>query len=185
MAKYQEHSETIEVPRGLGIAGLLHAIGKVLRLPRVQGVNIEVGSISFRRLIVEGEATTPTEVNFDTIAPSAIIRNVDLREVDASEEDPPEVSLVKLFKAAALHVLYPLVLVSGANTTFGKWCPRLADSSELVLGVEFLRDRQIPDDVLVLCAGYARDGGLLDTQRAYKMTMLPPLTKPQETRTDP
>jgi hypothetical protein len=175
--EYEELTGTIEVPANVGIEGFLLAIRNILKLPRVQDVHINArGNISFKRFVRKGEGHDPLEVNFDSLMPYAIIRNSMVSEL-AAPSDNAAVAVAQLFAMAARDHLVPVSFVGGAKTDFWAWLdkstgvPMSLSSTDEAFGVPFLRDRQLEDHVLVLCAAYTRTSTLIDVQRSYKLVI--------------
>lgn len=175
MTEYQEVRDTIEVPKNTGRQGFLRAIEDILKLPRLQGINIDArGKVDFRYYLREGEPKKALETDFETLEPYAIIRNSILRELVEPDENAA-VALGQLFDGAATDHLFPVAFVGGASSLFWAWYEETTGlalgSREELYGIPFLNDRSLEDYVLVLCAGFTRGSALIDTQRSYKLVI--------------
>lgn len=175
MAEYEEIKGVVEVPKNVGIRGFLKAIEDILKLPRVQGINIDArGKIEYRHYVREGEAHKPLEVDFSTLQPYAVIRNSKVVELGDPDLNAA-VAVGQLFDLAAVDYLFPVALVAGANTQFWRWYETTTTiepgSHEEFYGVPFLIDRQLEDHVVVLCAAYTRAAAMIDTQKSYKLVI--------------
>lgn len=178
MAEYTEITGTIEVPKNAGIEGFLKAIKGVLKLLRVQSINIRAnGTIEYTYYLREGEQAKPElQISFDELMPYAIIRNGDVQEL-RNVPTVASTAIMALFDLAAVDQLHPTALVVGANSQLWDWYQQSMDrvfSKEEVCGVPIFRERLLEDHVVVLCAGYIRGGELIDTKRSYKIC-IPPL----------
>lgn len=175
MSEFQELSDTIEVPRGTGIDGFIAAIRSILRLPRVQYINIDGnGRIRFARVVRRGEVLRPEGPDFSNLHPSAIIRNAELRELP--EEGVAAFAVGKLFWYASLEKLYPIAFVTNPKTTFWRWHKDttgfdVSHSEGSLYGVPLLFDENIPPYVLVLCTGYMPGAPMSETRKSFKITM--------------
>ena len=175
MSDYEEVTGEVEVPRNVGVRGFLKAIEDILKLPRVQDIHIDArGKVTYRHFMREGEERKPLSVDFESLMPYAVIRNS--RVVELLDPDLNAcVAVGQLFSMALTDHLYPVAVVGGANTNFWKWLEAstglIVPSEDELFGVPFMRDRQLEDYVLVLCAGYARGAALVDTQKSYKLVI--------------
>jgi hypothetical protein len=175
MAEYEEVTGVVEVPRNVGVKGFLKAIEDILKLPRVQAINVDArGKVEYRHYVREGDAPKPLEIDFETLQPMSVIRNS--RVVELGDPDlNGAVAVGQLFSMAAVDHLFPVAMVAGANTKFWSWYEASTTielpSREELYGVPFLTDRLIEDQVLVLCAAYTRSAALIDTQKSYKLVI--------------
>lgn len=174
--KYVEVTKVIEIPKKVGPDGFVLALKNIVRIPRVQRVEILAnGTVTYTYFKMEDAPDTPLSIDFDTIAPSAIVRNTEMRELDLLEEGAPSV-VCGMFRAARVVGLVPIAFVTGADSAFWAWHKKagvdLDDTVDSVYGLPIVKDRHIPDDVLVLCAGYDRTSALVDTVMSFKATML-------------
>jgi hypothetical protein len=95
------------------------------------------------------------------------------------------VAICQLFSMAAADHLHPLGFVGSPNSALWSWyaestgiLPAVKDS---LLGLPFWHERMIEDPTLILCAGFARDGSLIDTQKSYKLC-IPQIPKVPDVR---
>jgi hypothetical protein len=171
---YELKESTIEVPKNTGIDGFLHALKGILKLPRVQEVKIDgKGQVSYKRYIVEGEEPA-IGVDYEGLEPWNIIRNGDIVELWSLPTSASS-RVVCLMDAARSEQLYPTAFVTGANSSLADWFRESSGvelrSTENLCGLKVYEDRSVPDSVLILCAAYTQDAGLVDTVRAYKVDM--------------
>lgn len=184
---YQEVTETQDIPKHAGIEGFILAIRSILKMPRIANINIDnKGKVTFTRYARVEEPRRQIEVDFESVAPSAIVRNGHVVEVDAdSFHGNAAICVAALFSRAAQDHMYPVAWVVGANTVLPSWH---ALTTGVVLptgsayGLPVLRDRFIPDEALILACAYGQDAALIDARQAYKVTMpsaAPPLRLPE------
>ena len=178
MSDLQLLVDSIDVPRNTGLEGFIHTIRQILRLPRVQSININArGKVTYERYVAEGEKD-PIKVDFTGVEPGDIIRNAlnGVEELTTSIQDAA-VILVTMLDRVSLEKLFPVAFVTGANSIFWSWYPDTTRSSlssrDSICGLPVYYDRHLPDTALILCAALARDGALIDTQKAYKVEMIP------------
>lgn len=171
---YQEKNEKIEVPKQVGVEGFLHAIKAILTLPNVKEIKITSnGEVSYRYFLPKDAKMAPLKVNFESLEPYAVVRNsgsiVELGEPDYNAA----VALGQLFNMVALDHLHPIGFVSSPNSNLWAWYEETTSiklpNKEGLLGLPFWGDRMIEDATLVLAAGFARDAGLIDTHKSYKL----------------
>lgn len=73
---YVEVNEAVEVPRNTGIRGFMHTIESILKLPRVQRIEIDSrGKVSYTYFARREEEHAPLRMNFSTLMPYAAVRN--------------------------------------------------------------------------------------------------------------
>jgi hypothetical protein len=177
--EYTEVDESIEVPKGTGSAGFLQAISGILKLPRVQSINIDSrGKVSYKYFVRKGEETPALKMDFASLKPFAAIRNSESVD-EISPNVVAAIALGELFDAAACDHLFPTALVTGTNTLFWNWARAtglVLTSREEVFGVPFMTDQQVPDSSLILGAAYARGAALIDIRKSYKLVI--PEVKP-------
>jgi hypothetical protein len=184
MSSYQEVKKSVGVPKGTGIRGFLAAIEEILKLPRLQNIEVNAkGVVTYRHFVREGEAEKPLDIDFDSLTPYAAIRNNELTELTDLPENPAEALGCMLDHAAADH-MHPVAFVGGANTSFWSWYKRSTGqaftSRETLFGLPFLTDRHIDDAALVLCSAFGQTTALIDTVRSYKLS-IPPAPAPKVT----
>lgn len=169
-------TSSIDVPKNTGHEGFLHTLRQILKLPRVQSVEINArGKVTYQRFVAEDEPKM-VGVDFTGVEPWHIIRNA----ADGVEElvlgtYNAAVVLAGVLDRASTEKLYPTAFVMSPNTVFWLWYPHTTSfslaSRDTICGLPIHFDRHIPDTTLILCASFARDGALVDTQKAYKVEM--------------
>lgn len=177
---YTQHDEVIEIPKGTGIEGFIRTIREVLKLPRVQDIHItNQGSIEYTFYLRDGEEKRVVTMKFDELMPMAVVRNAEVQEVQDVDRSAP-IALLQMFRAAAMDHLSPVAFVTGANSGFWPWYEGTsgmkAEIREVLAGLPVFSDRACPDEVLLLCAAFRKEGDLVDTKKAYKIAI------PQVTR---
>ena len=177
MADYEERKGSVEVPKNVGIRGFLAAIETILKLPRVQRIEIDArGKIEYKHFVRAGEEVVALdfEDTFDALMPYAIIRNGTVVELVAPDQNAA-VAMGQLFSMVAADHLHPVAVVGGAKSSFWNWYERSTGlklaNEEAVYGLPFLTDHLVEDNVLILCAGFARNGTIADTQKSYKLVI--------------
>lgn len=176
MTEYQEITQEVDVPMHAGVEGFLAALRQVLKQPRVTRMEIDLqGKVTYTRFARPEEPRKHIEVDFDSISPAMMVRNLEVQELDLfSVLDNAAVSVAAMFHAASLEQMFPIAFVTGANTSFLQWHKQTTGVLLLngsAYGLPVLRDRFIPDDALLLVTAYARSAGLVDARKAYKLTM--------------
>lgn len=173
--EYTEVDEEIEVPKGTGSAGFLQAISAILKLPRVQSINIDSrGKVSYRYFTRKGEDAPALKLDFESLKPYAAIRNSESVEELSEPHATAAIALGQLFDAAAVDHLFPVAFATGASTSFWRWAKAtdlLLTSREELFGIPFMTDRLIPDSSLILGAAYARGAALVDIRKSYKLVI--------------
>jgi hypothetical protein len=180
MEDWREINGTIEVPSNTGIPGFLRTIELLLKKPRLQEINVDVrGKVSFRHFAKNGEDYGDQSNNFGVdlqdLQPSHIIRNAEVRECVLPQELPAPVIIGIMFDQAAKDRFIPLAFATGRMSVLWEWYQFTTgyrfESRDRLFGLQLLEDRQLPDTVLLLCAGYGRDAKFIDTQVSYKVEM--------------
>lgn len=166
------------MPANVGLEGFLSTIRQILRRPRVQTVTIDSrGSVKFERWAADSEEDGNTDNNFGVdltdLAPYGVVRNSRVHELVFPAHLSAPTTVALMFDRAAQDQLRPLAFVTGTNTSLWSWF-RLTVGYELQVpdqffGLPLLLDRQIPDTVLLLCAGLGRDAAFVDTRTSYKV----------------
>lgn len=173
--EYLERTDSVTVPKNAGVPGLLKFLGALLHeIPRVKEVVIKhTGQVEYTWYVPkDGSGTKTLEVQFESLKPYAIIRNASIQEVAAPD---PVRAVPALFNACQNDRLYPICLVTGADTHLWRWAAAVYGTpdvqAETFFGYPVIQDREVPDDVLILCASYARTQHITDTYRSYKVTL--------------
>ena len=176
--QYTEVTKSIEVPKNVGSEGFVLALKGIIRIPRVQKIEIQAnGTVTYTYFKHEDAPDAPLSIDFETIAPSAIVRNTEMRELELVEQDPAPVVVCKMFRAVRIAGMVPIAFVIGVDSVFWVWhklagLRNLDDSVDSAYGLPIVKDRHIPDEALVLCAGYDRNSALVDTAVSFKTVML-------------
>lgn len=180
MDDFREVTGTVRVPRNTGVEGFLDTIRQLLRRPRVQEIRVDVrGTVSFRRFALASEEDGDNDNNYGidltSLHPYAIVRNAQVKEFMPPADLSAAVVVGLMFEKSAQENLRPLSFVTGTDPVLWAWY-RFTTGHELAesdtfFGLPLLRDRQIPDTVLLLCSGYGRDAAFVDTRVSYKVEM--------------
>lgn len=173
MAEYVEKKGSLDIPKNVGVEGFLVALRDILRLPRVQHVELDArGRVNYRYYVREGQEALPLEVDFSTVTPYAVVRNGEVTELPQPDGNAA-VAFAQLTAMAAVDHLFPCAVVAGTQSTFWAWFESstrvVLPSREELFGMPFLTDRMVDDETLLLCAGFSRRGALLDTQKSYRL----------------
>jgi hypothetical protein len=175
VAEMKRVHKSISVPRGTGVEGLLQAVRGILTLGRVQEVVISArGEVSYSRLVAEDGEDPELEIDLGSLSPYAVIRTHRLEEIEVLPGDSAAVAMSRLFFAASRDGFFAIALATGPRTVFQEWHSRTTGvgvGADEAYGLPVLGDPDIPDDVLVLCAGPSRTSRLIDTRRSYKLVM--------------
>jgi len=176
MEDYKEVTNNIDVPSNTGIDGFLRTLKQVLRKPRVQRVVISAkGKVSYTRYVRDGEPEDPVGIDFDDLQPYHVVRNAELREFMPPPNLPAPVVMGLMFEQVAQDRLHPIAFATGATSGVWDWYQYTTGHAVVartqLFGLPLLVDRQIPDTVLLLCAGFGRDAAFVDTQTSYKVEM--------------
>ena len=177
--EYEEVRGTAAVPHAAGIIGFLKTIESVLKLPRVQEININAkGEVAYRYFLKAGEEARTLDIDLESVLPAMIIRNSKLEELP-NPHASASVALCQLFSLMARDRLYPVAFVVGPSTCLWDWyaqtAPTLYTRHDELLGVPLLVEKTYEEQTLVLCASYTRSAALIDTQSSYKLVI--PKTK--------
>ena len=173
---YSERIDSIDCPKDSGVAGLTRLFKSLLKeIPRIKKIVINsTGKVEYTWYAPTGAPDRALSVKFDDLLPYAVIRNSLLEEISV-QGDSPVLAIAKLFMACHKNRLYPIALVTGAETKLWKWYEASigapVEASGTFCGYNVLKDREVPDDVLILCGTFARSDELTDTYCAYKITM--------------
>ena len=174
----QRVTQKIEVPRGTGLQGFLRAVEEILKLPKVESLQVDSrGTVTYTRWASkdpEEQEPAVLGIDFESLMPYAVIRNSKrLRELLIPPSAGPLEALAALFHAANLDRLHPVAFVGGSQSSFFRWYEGVTghrlDPEGSVYGLPFYQDRHIDDTMLFLCAAYSREGSLIDTQHSYKL----------------
>lgn len=174
-------THSIDVPKNTGHEGFIHTIRQILKLSRIQSINISArGKVTYERYVAGEEPRSAIGVDFTGIEPSHIIRNAinGVEEIILDAQNAA-VILVDMLDRSRTDGFFPTAFVSGANSTFWDWYPGTTlyplSARDSICGLPLYYDRHVPDTALILCASFTSDGALIDTQKAYKIEMAPVL----------
>ena len=176
---------TIEVPKSSGIDGFIKLIRSILKLGRVQYINISAnGTVEYKYLRhpENREGGINPEQFFEDVAPSHLIRSASiLREVMFADDAHALEVLFRMLRSAYIDGVHPVAWASGAATILPKWLVNRSYLSEeqvtpcdTLLGFPVYKDRKLPDEALVLCATPERSAELAGMTHAYKIAMVLP-----------
>lgn len=170
----KETTAQVQVPRGTGIEGFLATMRKILRLPRVQWLQVDTrGTVRYSRVVREDEEAVPLEVDFDSLLPSTIIRGSEVQELE--ESSSASVAVCHMLDAATKETLFPIAFVTNPQTTLWAWFQSagllLSHQHGHLCGFPVHYDDAIPEYVLILCTGYHSAAGLPDTRKCFKVVM--------------
>jgi hypothetical protein len=176
--------DTVEVPRNTGVEGFLQLLRSILKLGRVQDIHITGnGRVTYKYLAPAGQphdAFNPEQM-FEQVSPAYVVRNSILQELRLEEACNSAEVLFRMMRAARLDGGAPLAWVTGADSRLNTWLLHRSDLPEdavmptdTMCGLPVYRDRMLPDESLMLCAGPRRGGDLVDTTHAYKIAMVLP-----------
>ncbi len=168
---------SMNVPKNVGVKGLLRILEALLtEIPHVVRVSLTAtGTIEYewyapKDSLKDDPLTLPATI-LDDLTPYQILRKVQIHEL-------PGFGVTTLLHACHKDKLYPIGFVTGVRTTLWKWLStRLGVDFEAtnryddLFGYPVLSDSDIPDDTLILCAGYGRTIHIADTFAAYKIVM--------------
>ena len=180
MKEYTEVTDQIEVPKNVGEEGFMRTLKALLRTPRIQQITINAaGTVSYSRLVREEDPSVPNVgVDFEDLVPAYVLRNADVMEVAIPEGSNAAVVLAYLFQLATSEQLSPFAFVTGMHTRFYRWFWEstgfrwdYGDRTSTVYGMPLLRDKDISDSALILCATFGREASLVDVQRGYEIEM--------------
>lgn len=174
MMEYKEIEDSVEVPKNTGTDGFLRTIEYVLNLSRVQSVSIDAkGTVSWRRFVTDEEPPV-VGLEFGDLEPWGIIRNGEVVELPLLSTNAA-ITLSMMLDRASAERLFPVGFVTGAETVLWDWFSESTGyaplSRDAITGLPVYLDRHAPDTALILCAAYAKDGALVDTQKSYKVEM--------------
>ena len=178
----EQVNEVVEVPRHTGTEGFIQLIRTILKLGRVQDIHVQAnGKVAFKYLAVKSEdrpAFNPEQL-FERASPACVVRNSTLQEIKASPQDNAVETLFHVMRAARLDSVEAVAWATGAGTLLPVWLTQRSGLSEdmrhpldVLLGLPVWKDRMLPDESLVLCAGPNRGADLVDTTHSYKIAMV-------------
>lgn len=176
MGEYKEVQRTISIPRNTGRDGFLHTVGELLALSHVQRIVIDAtGSITYKRMVLNGEENHNLNVDFSHLQPYHIIRNGDTREHLFSSKQAASTVVAGMLDEVARESLSPIAFVTGKETALWSWyffsTGVELSAQDRLFGYPLHTDRSVPGTALVLCAGMGRTSALVDTKLSLKVEM--------------
>lgn len=170
--------QTFEMPMPPGMEKILEAIKTCLSQKQVQSVKLEMGRpISYTRLIPESEAKVQQQIEEETeMNLGAVARNVQMGEssdMPARGEEPNLV--IKLFMMFELRRLFVTHIAFGPESVFFRWLqvdPMIYGAIEYFLGAKVVREKDIPDDAMILFGGTRPGGPTSEITYAMKCHLL-------------
>ena len=176
MSDLQLVTQSIDVPKNTGIEGFMLTLRELLKLPRLQSVNIDAkGRVTYKRYAEEGERQK-IGVDYEGVEPWHIARNAPdgVEELLLSSPNAA-VTLTAVLDRASGEKMFPTAFVASPNTILWKWYQYTTGfalgAQRHLCGLPIHFDRHIPDTALILCSSFVREGALVDTQKAYKIEM--------------
>lgn len=173
MPDYTEVHRTIDVPPGSGVDGVLRTIETILKQTRVQEIHIRRGKVEYKRYIRDDQPEDELKVDLSTLMPMAVVRNTLIEEITPLN-DNAAVIISQLFAAATKDGYNAIGFACSPNSTFWAWHGRTTGvvlNQGEAYGIPIFLDGDFPEEVLVLCAAFSREARLVDTQKAYKVTI--------------
>lgn len=176
MIDYKELTETVDIPLNAGKEGFILGIRRILDLSRVTHFECDLkGKLRYTRFVRAEEPRKNIDYDFESVSPGAIVRNIDIEEVDSFHSlDNAAVCVAMLFFAAERDHMVPVAFVTGANPVFPEWHQRTTGvrvSRDNAYGLPIYRDRFIPDETLLMVVAYSKDAGLIDASKSYKIAL--------------
>lgn len=173
-----EYQDTVDVPLGTGVDGLLRTIKGILRLGLVQYVHLESpGRITYMRYLKPKEEPVPIKIDFTTLMPSQVIRRaLKLTELEVAPTMAASTALGTLFKRVYIAGAYPIQFALHPKSHFWEWHERstgvsLEDVQDSLYGVPVVFDEALPEEALFLCAAYSPEATMVDCQFAFKLNI--------------
>jgi len=177
MPEYKLHSEKIDIPKGAGARGFLYTIEQILKLDRVQGIQIDArGNVTYTRFVRDenGDFNIGPQISFESLMPYACVRNGIVQELQTYLHHPAK-AIGQMFQRVSSERLFPIAWVTGANSTLWDWFrtedTMLIENREEFYGLPVMADRYLDDYVLLLAAAYGRQAGITEVQKTFKIIM--------------
>jgi len=177
MAEYKEVKGTIAVPANTGVEGFLHTIKTLMARPRLQSFQVDSkGTVSFRRFVLKDEQAESAKDNYgvslEHLQPYYVVRNALIRELTNIDGLNAASVVGVLMARAARDDMQPLSFLVNPTTLLWRWYKESTghewEEQGVFFGLPVLTDRYVPEEALLLCAGYGRDAAFVDTQISYK-----------------
>lgn len=183
MTEFQEKTERIQVPTNTGVQGFLRVLEAILKLGRVQRVNINAtGVVEYMRYVAEGEDQPQgVQVSLEGLSPRELIIAGQVTEVPSGLL--PHQDVMKAFAAVRMAAMAPVAWVVGEGTVLRQWFQasgvELLDLEEF-MGLPVHRAADVADSALILCASHSRQGVFTDCTKFYKVAMAAPVDRQLE-----
>ena len=171
---YVERTDEVDVPKNTGVPGLNKLLTEMLtEIPRIKEITIKSnGKVRYTWYAPVGAPEKILQIQFESLMPYAVIRNAAVAEVTPRY---PYMRLSALFMACEKDHLYPICFVAGTDSLLQKWLVSAFgleyEHMESIYGYPLLLDKDVPDDVLILCASFGRTNQLADTYCCYKVLL--------------
>jgi hypothetical protein len=169
-------TQSVDVPPGTGVEGFVHTVRSLLKLSLIQSISINArGKVTYERFVDEDEKN-PIKVDYSGVEPWYIARNAPggVEELALNSYNAA-VILCAVLDRAMTERLHPIAFVASPNTVLWDWYGYTTGTTvnvrNSICGVPIYTDRHVPDSALILCGSYAKDGAIIDTQKAYKVEM--------------
>lgn len=166
------------IPQGSGSTGLMRTMEVISKLPRVQNITVNArGEVTYAYLVRPGQAEYNIGIELASLEPYAVVRSCEaIKTLTRVEGENASLTITRLFRAVAVDHMNPIGFVVGTNSRLFPWFLAstgldLAEFHDVFYGLPLYKDRHMPDETLVLCAGYLRGGALPDVTIAYSLVL--------------
>lgn len=143
-----------EIPTPPTLNGLLRGVQNILRMPRVQRVEIELGKVRWERVVVPGEPVEETPLEGEEFDPATLLKACVLTELPSYET--PEVAFFRVFSAIDSIGLVPGGVVVPPGPSVWAWlrrpAPAPAAGVRYLLGLPIIDAPALPDEALFVFA---------------------------------
>lgn len=172
--EFKLDKKIIDIPKNTGRAGFILAIEKLLKLPRIQNIQIDAkGKVTYTRFVKEDDPSLPLAIDLASVSPYGIIRNSELVEINFQDLHVGDF-LLKLFNTVANDKFFPICFVGSLASSVWPWLKQNNEetvSKEQLLGYPFYEEGLVENYMLFLCTGIIRESALIDTVRSYKIIL--------------
>lgn len=177
--RYRKKTDSFEVPPSAGTAGLLEVVRGVLGLRGVQHIEINnKGVVTYQRMVPkDAPDEDPLGLDLSTVTPNAVMRRSLIKEIVFQEGENASETVCKCFMVARIDGVVPICFATGAATLLWKWFKlRTGITADLpqdeFFGQALRYDQNLPNEVLILFAGYERSAALVDATHTYKIPLV-------------
>ena len=177
--RYRKEADKVEVPPGAGTAGFLETIKQLLELRGIDNIHISAkGLVEWERWVPkDGPEVEPFGIDLSTFTPHDAMRRGLMKEIVFVPEENAAETICKCFVAARVDGVVPICFATGPNTLLWKWFARkTAVTASLpqdeFFGLPLRRDSGVPNEALVMFAGYERTAQLVDSTHVYKIPLV-------------